>query len=110
MVDAGHGRILLMSGAALASACSSQADRANPDQVLCAAEALFKARQAGVSAADSDRLRLQAAHFRDMLPKSQIEEASARIDFLADARGARALVAPRRCESLLAAISKKARN
>lgn len=110
MIDAGHGRILLMAGAAAASACSTEADRANPDEILCAAEALFRARQAGVSAADSDRLRLDARRFRDMMPKLQIEEAATRIDTLADARGARPLVAQRRCDSLLDGIAKKARS
>ena len=108
MIDGGRYRILLMT--ALASACSTEADRANPDEILCAAEALFRARQAGVSAADSDRLRLQARRFRDMMPKLQIEEAATRIDTLADARGARPLVAQRRCDSLLEAIAKKARS
>ena len=85
----------------LLAACSGQAERENPDQVLCAAEALHQARQPGTTAAESDRLRARASRFREMLPAAGRDEGTTRIEALADGRGRTPLVSPATCDALL---------
>ena len=92
----------------LAGGCSQQqVERANSQEVLCAAEALHMSRQPGLSREDSDRLRAMVARFRTMVRPMQREEASARIETLADGRGAQPLAIPSECDRLLARAAKE---
>ena len=95
-------RILPLLLSLLTPACTKQAQRANLDEVLCAAESLYMARQPGLVPAESDRLRQRVSRFRDMLPRVQREEATTRIEMLADSRGESPLASGRRCDALFA--------
>ena len=94
----GIAAVLLLAG------CSKQTERSDSTEVLCAAEALYEARQPGTSQQASDRLREQAARFRERLPAAQLDKASTRIEALADQRAAEPLAPASQCSQLLAQV------
>ena len=100
----------LVAALLTSAGCSQhQVERANSSEVLCAAEALYMSRQPGLSRPDSDRLRKMVDRFRTMIEPVQREEASARIETLADRRGADALAIASDCDTLLAKASRPSR-
>ena len=98
--------ILLLLGVA----CARPAEGSDSAVIRCAAEALYMSRQTGRSPADSDRDRDQAARFRDMLAPRELDEATARIEALADQRGAEPLVTASECKEAASANASQERD
>ena len=100
--DMKRGRSGIVAILLLSAGCSQQVERRDSTEVLCAAEALYEARQPGASQQASDRLRERAASFRERLPASQLDQASTRIEALADQRTTEPLAPASQCSELLA--------
>ena len=96
-------RAWLLPGALLLSACSGSGPKADepPMAVLCAAEALYLARQTQRGLGEEDYLRVRARVFTDKLTKAEQERFRRKVDQLADGRADQPLVPATTCEALL---------
>lgn len=84
-----------------AVACSPADENEPPTEILCAAESLYMARDAGRSRAEEDRLRARSDLFTGKLPISERHRLWTKVDQLADRRGTQPLVAASACDALL---------
>ena len=100
----------LLPGALLLSACSGSGPKADepPAAVLCAAEALYLARQPERSLGDEDYLRARATLFTDKLTKAEQERFRRKFDQLADGRAAQPLAPAAKCDALLTPEDRRA--
>ena len=103
-------RAWLLPGALLLAACSGSARKADepPVAVLCAAEALYLARQPDRSLGDEDNLRVRARVFTDKLTRAEQERFRRKVDQLADGRAAQPLVPASTCDALLTSEDRRA--
>src|SRR5688500_9633636 len=92
--------VLILAG------CSKPGPKIPPPEILCAAEALHLAREAG-SLGNEDVLRAKSDLFRRKLPPVELERYRRQVDQLADRRGAEPIVPAATCEALLSAEDRR---